>query len=87
MSNTELQELEFYKNGSAESVLERFIFNSEEKKLIEDAIRTAKMPKPRMKLIQKADKLLKEVAKNREPIASTNTTKVPYSGMATIELL
>lgn len=68
MTKTELVELEFYKNGSAESVLKRFVFSEKEEKLVRDAIRTANMNHPRLKLIYEADKLLKEVAKNRQPI-------------------
>ena len=60
----------FYKNGGAENVLERFEFTQEEEKLIRDAIRTAKMPNPRMKLIDKVDEFLEDVAKHREPISS-----------------
>ncbi len=88
MINTEVEELGFYKNGSAQTVLERFKFTDEEKKLVQDAIRTASMPKPRMKLIQEADVLLKEVAKNREPIIPLDVgTKVPYDAITNIELL
>lgn len=60
--------IEFYKNGSALNALERFSFSEKEEKLIRDAIRTANMQNPRMKLIDEADLLLKEVAKTREPI-------------------
>jgi len=33
MTDREKLELEFYKNGSAESVLKRFVFSEEEEKL------------------------------------------------------
>ena len=46
MSVAKNEELEFYKNGSAESVLKRFHFAEEETQLIEDAIRTANMAHP-----------------------------------------
>jgi hypothetical protein len=68
MTDTDKLALAFYKNGTAESVLKRFIFSEAEEKLVRDAIRTAKMSNPRMKLIHDADLLLKEVAKSREPI-------------------
>ena len=68
MTDTEKLELEFYKNGSAESVLNRFVFSEAEEKLVRDAMRTADRPNPRMKLIYEADELLKKVAKTREPI-------------------
>jgi len=81
MTDTEKQQIEFYTNGSAKSVLERFTFSNTEKKLIEDAIRTAKMIKPRMKLIDEADKLLKEVAKTREALPSQNIREVPFEAI------
>jgi hypothetical protein len=68
MKDIEKQEIEFYKNGSAEAVLKRFVFSEEEEKLVRDAMRTANMPKPRMALIHQADELLKDVAVNRTPI-------------------
>jgi len=68
MTKEDELKLKFYKNGTAEAVLERFMFTEKEKKLIQDAIRTANMPNPRMKLIDEVDELLKDVAKFREPI-------------------
>jgi H+/gluconate symporter-like permease len=56
--------------------LKRFIFSEAEEKLVRDAIRTAKMSNPRMKLIHDADLLLKEVAKSREPILSEKEASV-----------
>ena len=81
MTNREKLEIEFYKNGSAQSVLKRFNFSQKEKRLIEDAIRTATMAHPRMKLIYEADELLKEVAKTREPLPSQGTVKVPVEAI------
>lgn len=78
MTENEELELEFYKNASALSVLERFEFSEKEKQLIRDAIRTANMENPRMKLIHESDKLLREVAKTRKPIitpSSANSTE------------
>jgi len=87
MTDTEKVELEFYKNGSAQSVLKRFKFTKDEEKLIKDAIRTAKRDNPRMQLIYEVDILLKEVAKNREPMASINKTEVSAEALAKIELM
>jgi len=67
MTKEDELKLKFYKNGAAEAVLKRFMFTEKEKKLIQDAIRTSNMPKPRMKLIDEVDVLLKDVAKFREP--------------------
>ena len=36
MTDTEKAEIEFYKNGSAESVLKRFVFSEQEEKLIRE---------------------------------------------------
>ena len=69
MNKKENQDLEFYKNGSAEAVLKRFVFSEIEEKLVRDAMRTANMPKPRMALVRQADELLKDVAINRTPIS------------------
>ena len=87
MTKTEESELEFYKNGSAENVLKRFEFSEEETRLIQDAIRTANMPKPRMQLIHQVDALLKEVVKNRTPIVHEKKTQVSADAMAKIELM
>jgi len=87
MTDTEVLELKFYKNGSANNVLKRFNFSEEETQLIKDAIRTANMHKPRMQLIHKADELLKEVVKTREPIKQANKTKVSAENMAKFELV
>ena len=81
------KELEFYKNGSAQSVLKRFHFTDEETQLIKDAIRTANMPHPRMALIHQVDILLKEVAKTRELILPENKSEVSSEDLAKIELM
>lgn len=87
MTKEEKLEIEFYKNGSAESVLKRFVFSKEEEKLVRDAMRTAQLANPRMKLIHDADELLKEVAKSREPIAPTEKTEVSADTMVSFELM
>jgi len=68
MTKEEKLEVEFYKNGTAEAVLKRFMFSEKEEKLVRDAIRTANRENPRMALIHQADELLKDVAANRTPI-------------------
>ena len=87
MTDAEKLELEFYRNGSAERVLHRFVFSEEEEKLVKDAIRTANMSNPRMQLIHQSDKLLKEVVKTIEPILVKNKTKVSAQDMAKFELM
>ena len=79
--------IEFFKNGSAERVLERFEFSEEEKKLIQDAIRTANRTNPRMKLIYEADALLKEVAKTRKPVSPKKSSEMSPEVLANLELL
>ena len=76
MSDLKQADIDFYKNGAAEEVLQRFEFTQEEEQLIKDAIRTANLPHPRLKLLQKADALLKEVGKTRKPIQN-NTQPSP----------
>ena len=87
MTSREKQDIEFYTNGSAQSVLKRFTFSDKEKKLIEDAIRTAKMTMPRMKLIYEADELLREVAKSRKPLPSKDTTSMPVEAMVRLNTM
>ena len=86
MSEKEIA-LEFYKNGSAKSVLERFVFSEQEKKLVRDAIRTASMANPRMKLIEEADALLRDVAVSREAIPTAQKTELSAEAIAQLELL
>ena len=81
MTKEDELKLKFYKNGTAEAVLERFMFTEKEKKLIQDAIRTANMPNPRMKLIDEVDELLKDVAKFREPIVIESEIKISPKDM------
>jgi len=87
MTDTQKKELKFYLNGSAKSVLKKFIFTEKEVKLIEDAIRTAKMANPRMKLIRDTDALLREVVKTKEPIISIEKVEIPTEAIAKFELL
>ena len=62
--------IDFYKTG-VHSVLKRYEFSPEEKEIIQAAILTARKPQPNMKLIEKADALLKRISETRQPIAST----------------
>jgi len=87
MKITDEENLNFYRNGAAVHVLKRFEFTEKEEKLIRDAIRTANMTYPRMKLIHQADSLLKEVAKTRKPILPDTPTEVPVEALNQIELL
>jgi len=86
MIEQEELELNFYKNGTAEDVLKRFVFSQEEEKLVRDAIRTSKMQKPRMVLIQKADELLREIAKTRNPIEPTHKTDLSTETLMNMEM-
>ncbi len=67
MKKEEEAALDFFRNGAAERVLERYEFSEQERKLIEDAIRSAKREFPRMKLVKEAEELLKKIAKSRQP--------------------
>lgn len=77
-------QLQFYQNGTALEVLKRYEFSEDERKLILDAVRTSKMQYPRMKLIEDADALLKEVAKTRKVIA-TNEVDIEPQYVAKLE--
>ena len=58
----------FYKGRSAYTVLTSYDFSKEEKKIIYDAILTAKRDHPNMKLIVAANVLLNEVTSTRERV-------------------
>jgi len=68
MTREDQLKVDFYKGEGVHTVLKRFEFSATEKKIIEDAILTAKRNVPNMKAIEKADALLKMVASSREPI-------------------
>ena len=87
MTDIQKLDIDFYINGSAQDVLKRFSFSDKEKKLIQDAIRTAKMKTPRMKLIKEADELLKEVAKTREVIPAKHATTIPVEAMVRLDTM
>ncbi len=60
-------DLEFYKSGRAERVLERYDFSDDERKVVEAAVRSAQSSRPRLQIIEKADLILKTVAKTQKP--------------------
>ncbi len=61
-------QIEFYNSSAVHIVLKRYDFSDSEKKIIRSAIITAKKEKLDMRLIDKADALLRMVASSREPI-------------------
>ena len=71
MTREEQLKVAFYQGEGVYSVLKRFEFSATEKELIYLAIATASKKHPDMKLIKKADALLKMVASSREPIEET----------------
>ena len=66
-------EIEFYRSNAVHTVLNRYDFSEDEKKIIQAAIVTAKRKNPNMALIVKSDALLKMVATSREPIKEKET--------------
>ena len=58
----------FYSGSAVHSVLKRYAFSDEEKKIIQAAILTARKEKPKMSLIDEADALLKTVSSTRDPL-------------------
>lgn len=73
------QSIAFYKGQGIQDVLKRFEFTQEEQKKIDNAIRTSKLPNPRVKLICEVDELLKEVAKTRKPKQSKTEIEIETS--------
>ena len=86
MTNDEL-EVAFYKGSAVHDVLKRFKFSDDENKVITAAIITSRKQTPDMKIIAKADELLKEVAKSREPIKPTAKTEVSAEALAKMEAI
>jgi hypothetical protein len=60
--------LDFYRTDAVHTVLKRYEFSKNEKKIIQDAILTTKRNIPNMKAIEKADALLKMVSSSRVAI-------------------
>lgn len=63
--------IDFYRTGAVYTVLKRYEFTEDEKKVIQSAILTSKKAKVDMNLIAKADTLLSNIAKTREPVQET----------------
>ncbi len=61
-------EIDFYRSDTVHTVLKRYDFSEDEKKIIQSAIVTAKRDKPNIKLIHKADILLKSVTESQDPV-------------------
>ena len=66
--------IDFYRTGAVYTVLKRYEFTEDEKKVIQSAILTSKKEKVDMNLIAKADTLLSSIAKTREPLQETEET-------------
>lgn len=60
--------VEFYSGSAVHSVLKRYEFSDEEKKIIQAAMLTARKEKPKMALIDEADALLKTISTTRDPL-------------------
>ena len=60
--------IDFYRTNAVHTVLNRYQFNENEQKIVEEAILTSKCNIPNMKAIEKADALLKMISSSREPI-------------------
>ena len=67
--------LSFYKTKAVYDILKRYPFTEEQKSIIYSAIATAKRDKPNMKLIDKADTILSEVARNNPDAVPTSMDK------------
>ena len=70
MTNKDKLLIDFYKNGGAQKVLNRYEFTDEERRLINKAILSAKRPRPNLALIKEADAMLQEVVSLRQPLSS-----------------
>ena len=63
--------IEFYKSAAVHTVLKRYEFTDDEKRVIHAAIVTAKKENTDIRLIDKSDALLRMVASSREAIKET----------------
>ena len=59
--------ISLYKSTAIHTLMQRYDLSEEEKNIIYAAIATAKRDKPNMKLIDRADELLKMLASSRKP--------------------
>jgi len=73
------QSIAFYKGQGIQDVLKRFEFTKDEQKKIDNAIRTSKLPNPRVKLICEVNELLKKIAKTRKPKQSKTEIEIETS--------
>ena len=60
--------IDFYCTDAVHTILKRYEFNDNEKKIVHAAILTAKRDNPNMVLIEKSDALLKMITSSRPPI-------------------
>jgi len=63
--------IDFYKSDAVYTVLKRYHFSDEEKKVIHSAIVAAKKANTDMSIIEKADVLLKHITTIRNPLTDT----------------
>jgi len=75
-------DIDFYRSGAVHTVLKRYDFSDDEKKIIQAAIVTAKKEDPNMALIEKSDALLKMVAASREAAAMEAEQTIDHKGIA-----
>ena len=66
--------IDFYRTDAVYIVLKRYEFSEDEKKVIQSAILASKKEEVDMTRIAKADTLLSNIAKTREPLPSTEET-------------
>lgn len=79
--------IDFYRGKSIHKLLKKFEFSDSEIKVINTAILTSRKEKPNMSVIEKADNILKEVAKNQKPIISEAKVEQNPEVLAKIELM
>ncbi len=60
--------IDFYRTDAVHTILKRYEFNDNEKKIIHAAILTTKRNNPNMVIVEKADALLKMITSSRAPI-------------------
>ena len=61
-------EIDFYRGDAVHTVLKRYSFTDDEKKVIQIAILTSKKDQPNMKLINDADNLLRSVTETQKSL-------------------
>ena len=81
MTNEEKLLIDFYKNGGALKVLNRYEFSDKERKIINRAILSAKRSRPNLTLIKEADAMLQEAINTRAPLSNDielNNNRPPF---------